>query len=1064
MSIQIVFIEAFDFFASVQTELLLFFLAIVTHKAFFGNLWLGKVPEKGKKDGRLGKGGTVYRKFDEEIPRAAPGAKGGDSSSMLLMAEQAYAKSDYKGMVRTWNSLRQRADLPVELLAKLVEAMQRCKRESAQILEELSVFLKKSRSKTQLGYMNKLIKSTCKSLDVELVRGLFDLIEELGLQRDAQTYEALIQMFFTTRSFHEVLQLSATMQSAGVIPTKRTSLVLLKSAIAEGSLDEAIQRYTEVMATSDAAPSVSFGPQGLADQIMELARRSGRVPDVVMMFSSSSPVGIKESLKAPLLNSILAECLRSGDTTLMRAAEGLTRHPDIEMDSRSYQLLLQVADARGNRKRVVELLEEMGRLQIGVTSDIATTVLAMSCPMAMEQLSRTVRLAPKPDHAVQSILIRSFASGDEEHRAGAVLAATSLASSPTNKGAAKSSSGTAQSEPARQEPLSRAPTTPASAQANRRGIEALLTLAPTDTTKHAALIRERSSRGDLPGVLSLFEAMVQSGAELTNALWNSVLDACVECRDFNKAQEFMGRMKKEGVLDAVSYNTMIKACLHNEYFDRARSLMDAMRKQGFPPTDVTYNELLHALVRSDSTQRRSQVWAVVDEMQREGIQPNRITCSILLRNLKGKGVPAAHIARTVELTDNLNEPVDEVLLSSIIEACIRLGKPALVAKKLAELHSGASTVKVCNGHTFGSLIKAYGFCKDTAGAWECWRQMRTQRITPSSITIGCMVEAISSNGDAAGGHELIRSLLSEDDCQGQINNVIYGSVLKGYRSENNMSGMWAAYQEMLANGIEPSVANFNAMIDACARNGQADRAPEVHQTMVRRGLQPNLITYSSLIKAACQRGDCDSALATMQELRKDPSVSCDEIVYNTLIEGCGQAGYTAEAERLLEQMEGEGIYPSNFTLTCMVRVMSQAKRLDRAFELVDTLPMKYRFRANTYSFNALLQACVACREPQRGVRVCEQMVRARIQPDTRCFQNLVMSLASAGHCVHTANVLRIAMRATADGAAWLSEHSRAGLLESTWLNRVLRVLERHGGEGVALAESLRAALRAARLL
>merc|ERR1719215_810190 len=114
-----------------------------------------------------------------------------------------------------------------------------------------------------------------------------------------------------------------------------------------------------------------------------------------------------------------------------------------------------------------------------------------------------------------------------------------------------------------------------------------------------------------------------------------------------------------------------------------------MTSAGCTPNHVTYNELIHALVQHERDGRRAEVWEAVDEMQKAGVQPNRVTCSILLKSLKAKS-PHADVQRTMDLTNAMDEPLDEVLLSSVVEACVRVGKPTLLSHKLDELQRSDS--------------------------------------------------------------------------------------------------------------------------------------------------------------------------------------------------------------------------------------------------------------------------------------------------------------------------------------------------------------------------------------
>eukprot|EP00913_Durusdinium_trenchii_P002024 g1870.t1 len=150
------------------------------------------------------------------------------------------------------------------------------------------------------------------------------------------------------------------------------------------------------------------------------------------------------------------------------------------------------------------------------------------------------------------------------------------------------------------------------------------------------------------------------------------------------------------------------------------------------------------------------------------------------------------IDQTMSLINGMEEQLDEVLLSSVVEACVRIGKPDLLNTKLRQLMSG--DIKVNGSHTFGSLIKAYGHAHDMKSVWRCWKEMRTRHIKPTSITVGCMIEAVVSNGDPDGAWHLIQELGEDPSCKGILNAVIYCSVLKGFTREKNAAKVWAVYE------------------------------------------------------------------------------------------------------------------------------------------------------------------------------------------------------------------------------------------------------------------------------
>jgi len=252
-----------------------------------------------------------------------------------------------------------------------------------------------------------------------------------------------------------------------------------------------------------------------------------------------------------------------------------------------------------------------------------------------------------------------------------------------------------------------------------------------------------------------------------------------------------------------------------------------------------------------------------------------------------------------------------------------------------------------------------------------------------------------SNGDVDGGYELICQLLEDDQCHDQINSIIYGSVLKGYGRSHRFDRMWTVFKEMTANNVEPSVATFNAVMDACARNNRMQLAPQLMVDLRAKGLTPNLITFSTMIKGFCQKGDVQAALAALEDLHKDRSLKPDEIVYNTLLEGCAKACLVQEGERILGDMQEMGVAPSNYTLTVVVKLLAHGRKIPRAFEVVEQLTAKYRFKANAEVYSSLLQACISSHSFQRGFTVFEQMVKERYLVDARALQGLVRGLLSS---------------------------------------------------------------------
>jgi len=89
----------------------------------------------------------------------------------------------------------------------------------------------------------------------------------------------------------------------------------------------------------------------------------------------------------------------------------------------------------------------------------------------------------------------------------------------------------------------------------------LLAASPSDIAKHISMIRNCAAEGNLDAAIGVFEQLKLGGVEMNSVIYNTVMDACVECHDLQNAEAWMNKTKEAGMADVVSYNTLVKAHL-----------------------------------------------------------------------------------------------------------------------------------------------------------------------------------------------------------------------------------------------------------------------------------------------------------------------------------------------------------------------------------------------------------------------------------------------------------------------------------------------------------------------
>merc|ERR1719267_14322 len=532
-----------------------------------------------------------------------------------------------------------------------------------------------------------------------------------------------------------------------------------------------------------------------------------------------------------------------------------------------------------------------------------------------------------------------------------------------------------------------------------------------DISKHVAMMRARSKENDLEGAMQVFRKLQSSGVQLTALVYNALLDSCVQCGKVNTALQHFNEMKELGFVDVVSYNTLLKAYLKIGQIHKARTLLAEMAENNIQANQVTYNEMLNALV---TTKDRKEMWALVREMNSIGMRPNSVTCSIILKSLTAHSA-TDDVRQAMALIDNMQEEMDEVLFASVVEACVRVGQLDLLSSKLQQYASFGGLA----GHTaptYGSMIKAYGRARDIERVRELWQEMRRRHVAPTSITLGCVIDALVNNGFPDEALSLVREIREDETCKDILNTVIYSTLLKGFAQARQPGRVQDVFEEMKEMGIACNTVSYNTMLDANARTGKMDRADELFREMVASGISPDVITYSTLVKGHCQAGDIDQGFQVLREMVKNGTHEPDEILYNSLLDGCAKQHRVDDALKLVEDMHKNNVRPSNFTLSILVKLLGRSRRLNQAFAMVEETCKRFDLQANIHVYTCLIFACFQNRQMPRALQLHDSMItEAGVEPDERTYAVLARGCLGAGSIEKAAHVVRAAYRLNPQG-------------------------------------------------
>merc|ERR1719421_2834966 len=506
-----------------------------------------------------------------------------------------------------------------------------------------------------------------------------------------------------------------------------------------------------------------------------------------------------------------------------------------------------------------------------------------------------------------------------------------------------------------------------------------------DLINYMSLIRAAGRERNLAKALSLLEDLERSPIPIDTTAYNCVLDVCVACNNQQAAKDLFKRMRDGGHLDVISYNTYLKTLLSKNCGSTGSAsdiahVLQEMRSQGIKPNPVTYNSLINAAIsRGDLL----GAWQYVEDMEGQGIQVDAFTCSILMKGVKHSS-KRDDVEKVLALIERAKVSPDEVLVNSLLDACVRLRNGPLLTQVLQQFRA---TGVVPSLHAYATLIKAYGHARQLDQVWALWQELTVERgITPNEEVLTCMADACAANGDLSGAVRVLRDVKHAG--LGSGGHQVFCGLIRACLQRKELNHAMELYEEMDKNDITCTLTSFNMLIDALARGGDMTRVARLFRNKYQKNVAPDLVTYSTVIKGYCVKGELEPAMQLFTLMRKR-GIKPDAILFNSILDGCAHKQMRTLTEQVLADMEEEGVNPSNFTLSILVKLYGRCGDIDQALDIVETYPKKYSFELNAQVYTCLMSACISNKQLPKALQVLEQMKMASCSPDGKTYQTLL---------------------------------------------------------------------------
>ena len=270
------------------------------------------------------------------------------------------------------------------------------------------------------------------------------------------------------------------------------------------------------------------------------------------------------------------------------------------------------------------------------------------------------------------------------------------------------------------------------------------------------------------------------------------------------------------------------------------------------------------------------------------------------------------------------------------------------------------------------LVDVYSRGGDVVSAQKVFDRMPERSIVSSTAMITCYAK----QGNVESARALFESVPETERDIVSWNVMIDGYAQHGFPSEALM-----LFQKLLAKGKpKPDEITVVATLSACSQIGALESGRWIHVFIKRSRIRVNVKVCTALIDMYSKCGSLEEAVSVFNDAPRK-----DVVAWNAMIAGYAMHGYSQEALRLFDEMQGTaGLQPTDIT------------------------------------FIATLQACAHAGLVKEGVRMFESMGQEfGIKPKIEHYGCLVSLLGRAGRLKQAYEIIRN-MEIEADSVVWSS--------------------------------------------
>lgn len=468
--------------------------------------------------------------------------------------------------------------------------------------------------------------------------------------------------------------------------------------------------------------------------------------------------------------------------------------------------------------------------------------------------------------------------------------------------------------------------------------------------------------GELEAALELFDQMQQKKIRPTEATYTIVLNICGMLGDLNRVERYYEQLKSTPGLELnhYIYSSMIDACVKCGSFERANKILEEMRKQGLKPTVGIYTSMINgcALMTEKDTSVADLCTSLLLTMRSLNISLNRVTYATAMKVYCM--CQRRHMALDLlQEMQNQNISRDIVIYSTLLKGFST--KPADPHTCLQLFQQMKKDRIYPNSYIFGLILRACCMERDSETAMRLLDEMTKLGLKPNGVIYNSVLHAHMRSRspeenaiDLANCEALLERMQSEGVAP---TSYTFNTMIKLCAKANELQKGLDYFEEMKQQNIPSTVVTYTTLIGLYTQLGNPEDP--------KKYLEP-----------------CFAILEEMEE----KSVRLDQRVFVALLAACRRARDAKTASEVIAKMKAHRIRPNRYITTALIDVLSEVGDIEQAFEVFNGMDAEKNL-PDVVTFTCMLGAFLRKNDIASVIGILKKMKAMNVRPNevTRKF-------------------------------------------------------------------------------